>query len=85
MELMRFLDQKVEEYRQFQHFWPFYKARLQHKEATLPEFKVDFSTIELEQRNLQQKRRNSITFSCTLEKRKNQTRIISESWYWDLS
>ena len=48
MELMRFLDQKVEEYRQFQHFWPFYKARLQQKEGTLPEFKVDFSTIGTE-------------------------------------
>ena len=48
MQLMRFLDQKVEEYRQFQHFWLFYKARLQHKEGTLPEFKVDFSTIGTE-------------------------------------
>ena len=48
MELTSFLDQKVEVYKQFQRFWPFYKARLQHKEGTLPEFMIDFSTIGTE-------------------------------------
>lgn len=46
MELTRFLDEKVEACRQNIQFMPFYKARLQQKEGTLPEFKVDFSTIE---------------------------------------
>lgn len=45
MELTRFLDEKVETYRQTIQFMPFYKARLQQKEGTLPEFKVSFSTI----------------------------------------
>lgn len=45
MELTRFLDEKVEAYRQFQEFLPFYQARLLHKEGTLPEFKADFSAI----------------------------------------
>jgi len=48
MELTRFIEKKVEEYRQFQRFWPFYKARLQHKEGTLPEFMVDVSTVGTE-------------------------------------
>ena len=48
MELTRFIEKKVEEYRQFQSFWPFYKARLQPQDGTLPEFKVDFSPIGTE-------------------------------------
>ena len=44
--LTRFLDQQGETYRQTLQFIPFYKARLQHGEGTLPEFKVFFSTIE---------------------------------------
>ena len=55
MELMRFLDQKMEEYCQLQHFWPFYKARLQHKERALLEFKVDFSTIGTEKPSTEEK------------------------------
>ena len=46
MTLTRFLDQQVETHRQTLQFIPFYKAKLQQKEGTLPELKVFFSTIK---------------------------------------
>ena len=39
------LERQVRDMLQFSLFWSYYKTRLQHKEGTLPEFKVDFSTI----------------------------------------
>ena len=45
MEHTPSLERQVRDMLQFHHFWSHYKARLQHKEGTLPEFKVDFSPI----------------------------------------
>ena len=45
MEHTPSLERQVRDMLQFQHFWSHYKARLQHKEGTLPEFQVDFSPI----------------------------------------
>ena len=43
------LERQVQDMQQFTLFWPYYKARLftrlQPQVGTLPEFKIDFSTI----------------------------------------
>lgn len=49
------LEPQLGDMLQLSLFWPYYKPRLQCKEKTLPEFKVDFSSIALEKPPTDQK------------------------------
>ena len=52
------LEQQVRDMLQISLFWSHYKARLQHKVGTLPEFKVDFSPIGPEKPSTDEKEFN---------------------------
>ena len=45
MEHIPILERQGQDMQQFMLFWPYYKARLQHREGRQPEFKTNFSPI----------------------------------------
>ena len=74
------LERQVRDMLQFLLYWSYYKTRLQHKEGTLPEFKVDFATIGPEKPSTDEKG----FYQCFIHFSPEEapTKIIFQEWHW---
>ena len=83
MEHIPILERQVQDMQQFMLFWPYYKARLQHREGRQPDFKTNFSPIGPEKPSTDEKEFYQFDSLYTLVLRKHQTKIIFQERHWE--